>query len=162
MRPFSLTILVKAAIDGCSYLLASDGGTCTPWTVSRLTSWDRGYGDLAFKADFTTIRHVPWHEKSVIIFRRRRDHARRTVAPSPRQVLQQQVAGLAERGWHGLTGTELEFIVFDDSYEQAWKSGYRDLTPVNLYNVDIPCRAPPESNRYSVAFVARCAARHGG
>jgi len=58
------------------------------------------------------------------------------VAPSPRQVLQQQVARLAERGWHGLTGTELEFIVFDDSYEQAWKSGYRDLTPVNLYNVD--------------------------
>jgi glutamine synthetase len=58
------------------------------------------------------------------------------VAPSPRQILQQQVARLAERGWHGLTGTELEFIVFDDSYEQAWKSGYRDLTPVNLYNVD--------------------------
>jgi glutamine synthetase len=101
-----------------------------------LTSWDRGYGDLAFKADFTTIRQVPWHEKSVIIFADVETMHGEPVAPSPRQILQQQVARLAERGWHGLTGTELEFIVFDDSYEQAWKSGYRDLTPVNLYNVD--------------------------
>jgi glutamine synthetase len=101
-----------------------------------LTSWDRGYGDLAFKADFTTIRHVPWHEKSVIVFADVETMAGEPVAPSPRQILQQQVARLAERGWHGLTGTELEFIVFDDSYEEAWMSGYRDLTPVNLYNVD--------------------------
>ena len=33
-------------------------------------------------------------------------------------------------------GTELEFIVFTDSYERAWQSGYRDMTPANLYNVD--------------------------
>jgi glutamine synthetase len=58
------------------------------------------------------------------------------VAPSPRQILQQQVARLAERGWTGLTGTELEFIVFEDTYEEAWHGGYRNLTPVNLYNVD--------------------------
>ncbi len=125
----------EEAIDGCSYLLASDVDMRTVDGFA-LTSWERGYGDLAFKADFTTIRHVPWHEKSVIIFADVETMTGEPVAPSPRQILQQQVAELAERGWSGLTGTELEFIVFEDTYEEAWRSGYRDLTPVNLYNVD--------------------------
>ena len=55
---------------------------------------------------------------------------------SPRQILRRQLARLAERGWTAAAGTELEFIVFRDSYEDAWKKGYRDLDPANLYNVD--------------------------
>ncbi|HUY96791.1 MAG TPA: glutamine synthetase, partial [Verrucomicrobiae bacterium] len=58
------------------------------------------------------------------------------VAPSPRQVLRRQLARLAERGWSAMVATELEFLVFRDSYEEAWKRGYRELTPANLYNVD--------------------------
>jgi glutamine synthetase len=125
----------EAAIDGCSYLLASDVDMRTVDGFA-LTSWERGYGDLAFKADFSTIRNVPWHEKSVIVFADVETMVGEPVAPSPRQILQQQVSRLAERGWIGLSGTELEFIVFDDTYEEAWKSGYRNLSPVNLYNVD--------------------------
>jgi glutamine synthetase len=125
----------EAAIDGCSYLLASDVDMRTVDGFA-LTSWERGYGDLAFKADFTSIRTVPWHDKTVIIFADVETMTGEPVAPSPRQILQQQVARLAERGWTGLTGTELEFIVFEDTYEEAWRPGYRDLTPVNLYNVD--------------------------
>ena len=124
-----------ASIDGCSYLLASDVDMRTVDGFA-LTSWDRGYGDLAFKADFTTIRNVPWHEKSVIIFADVETMTGEPVAPSPRQILQQQVARLGERGWFGLSGTELEFIIFHDTYEEAWESGYRNLLPVNLYNVD--------------------------
>src|ERR1039458_2345240 len=127
----------EAAIDGCSYLLASDVDMHTVDGFA-LTSWDRGYGDLAFKADFTTIRNVPWHEKSVIIFADVETMVGEPVAPSPRQILQQQVARLAERGWIGLTGTELEFIVFNDSYEEAWLSGYRNPSPVNPHNGDYP------------------------
>jgi glutamine synthetase len=147
----------EEAIDGCSYLLASDVDMRTVDGFA-LTSWERGYGDLAFKADFTTIRHVPWHEKSVIIFADVETMTGEPVAPSPRQILQQQVAELAERGWSGLTGTELEFIVFEDTYEEAWRSGYRDLTPVNLYNVDYSLQGPHESNRCWAGFAARCAA----
>jgi glutamine synthetase len=58
------------------------------------------------------------------------------VVASPRQVLRAQLARLAERGWTANAGTELEFIVFRDTYEAAWKKGYRDLDPANLYNVD--------------------------
>jgi glutamine synthetase len=35
-----------------------------------------------------------------------------------------------------MVGTELELIIFQDSYEDAWRRGYRDLTPANQYNAD--------------------------
>ena len=58
------------------------------------------------------------------------------VRASPRQILRGQLARLAERGWRANAGTELEFMVFRDTYEQAWHKGYRELEPANLYNVD--------------------------
>jgi glutamine synthetase len=121
--------------EGCSYLFASDVDMRTVDGFA-LTSWERGYGDLAFKSDFSTIRNVPWFDKTVIIFCDVETIDGAPVAPSPRQVLQHQIDRLAERGWHGLAGTELEFIVFNTTYEDAWNSGYRDMTPANLYNVD--------------------------
>jgi glutamine synthetase len=58
------------------------------------------------------------------------------VVASPRLILRKQLARLAERGWKAFAGTELEFIVFNDTYEEASAKGYRDLVPANLYNVD--------------------------
>ena len=127
--------LTGGVVEGCSYLLASDVDMRTVDGFA-LTSWERGYGDLAFKADFSTIREVPWFDKTVIIFCDVETTGGEPVAPSPRQVLQRQVQRLAQRGWYGLTGTELEFIVFNTSYEDAWSSGYRHMVPANQYNVD--------------------------
>jgi glutamine synthetase len=127
--------LAEGVVEGCSYLLASDVDMRTVDGFA-LTSWERGYGDLAFTPDFSSTRLVPWHEKTVIIFADVESEDHVPVAPSPRQILQAQVKRLAERGWTGITGTELEFIVFEDTYEQAWDAGYRDMTPVNQYNVD--------------------------
>jgi len=127
--------IADGAVEGCSYLLASDVDMNTVDGFA-LTSWDRGYGDLAFNADFSTIRRVPWHEKTVMIFADVESVAGEPVLVSPRQILKKQVERLGERGWIGFTGTELEFIVFDDTYEEAWNSGYRGLTPANQYNVD--------------------------
>ncbi len=132
---FFVDELLDHPVEGCSYLLASDVDMNTVDGFA-LTSWERGYGDLAFTADFSTIRRVPWHEKTVIIFADVETVEGEPVAVSPRQILQRQVDRLNERGWFGFTGTELEFIVFHDTYEAAWTSGYRDLTPANLYNVD--------------------------
>jgi glutamine synthetase len=58
------------------------------------------------------------------------------VTPSPRQVLRRQLDRLTERGWMAMVGTELEFIVVRNSYEDAWSRGYRDLEPANQYNAD--------------------------
>ncbi len=122
-------------IEGCSYLLASDVDMATVDGFD-LTSWERGYGDIAFRPDFSTIRTMSWHDKSVIIFADVETVAGEPVMPSPRQILQRQVSRLSERGWTGLTGTELEFIVFNNTYEEAWNAGYRNMVPANLYNVD--------------------------
>lgn len=125
----------EGVVEGCGYLLASDVDMRTVDGFA-LTSWERGYGDLAFKADFSSVRRVPWFDKTAIVFADVETVEGRPVAVSPRQVLARQVERLGERGWRGLTGTELEFIVFCDRYEDAWNAGYRDLTPANLYNVD--------------------------
>ncbi len=58
------------------------------------------------------------------------------VKQSPRSVLKAQVDRAAELGMAAHCGTELEFIVFQESYEQAWDAGYTGLTPANRYNVD--------------------------
>ncbi len=126
---------LDGSVEGCSYVLASDVDMRTVDGFA-LTSWERGYGDLAFEPDFSTVRVVPWHERTALVFADVRAVGGDFVAVSPRQILQHQVARLNERGWVGLTGTELEFLVFTDSYEAAWDAGYRSLTPVNQYNVD--------------------------
>ncbi len=40
---------------------------------------------------------------------------------SPRQILRRQLDRLAERGLTAKAGTELEFMVFKDTYEDAWR-----------------------------------------
>ena len=80
-----------APVEGCSYMLASDVDMRTVDGFA-LTSWDRGYGDLAFQPDFSTIRSVPWHDKTAIIFADVETVVGEPVAPSPRQILQQQVS----------------------------------------------------------------------
>jgi glutamine synthetase len=127
--------VVSHGAEGCSYLLASDVDMRTVEGFA-LTSWERGYGDIAFKPDFSTVRLVPWFDKTAIVFADVETVGGEPVAVSPRQILKAQCDRLGLHGWKGFTGTELEFIVFKDTYEEAWSAGYRNLTPANQYNVD--------------------------
>jgi glutamine synthetase len=88
------------------------------------------------RPDLSTLRRVPWQEGTALCLAdiAWADHS--PVVASPRQILRGQIERLAERGWEAFAGTELEFMVFEDSYEKAWDSGYRTLTPANRYNVD--------------------------
>ena len=88
------------------------------------------------RPDLETLRIVPWHEATALVLCDVLQQDGTPVAPSPRQVLRAQLARLAERGFEADVGTELEFVVFRDTYESAWEQAYRGLTPANLYNVD--------------------------
>jgi glutamine synthetase len=127
--------VVEHGTEGCNYLLAVDVdmNTVDGYAIS---SWERGYGDMEFVLDDRTIRvltHLPatamvqcdlvWLDHSPVL-------------QSPRTILQRQLDRCAERGWTALAGTELEFIAFDTSYEDAARTHYREMTPVNQYNVD--------------------------
>ena len=127
--------VVEHNAEGCNYLLAVDVDMNTV-DGYEMSSWDRGYGDFVMKPDFDTLRTVPWHEGTAMLMADLVWEDGSDVLASPRQILRRQLARLAERGWKATAGTELEFIVFRDSYEDAWRKAYRDLDPANLYNVD--------------------------
>jgi glutamine synthetase len=121
--------------EGCNYLLAVDVDM-TPVEGFAMASWERGYGDFVMRPDLDTLRRVPWQEGTAMCIADVVWHDGSDVLASPRQVLRRQLARLAERGWSASAGTELEFIVFRDSYEQAHEKGYRSLQPANQYNID--------------------------
>src|SRR5919107_4235430 len=127
--------VVGHGAEACNYLLAVDVDMNTVEGYS-ISSWERGYGDFEMKPDLSTLRRVPWQEGTAMCLADIAWGDRAPVAESPRQILRRQLDRLAERGWEALAGTELEFMVFKDSYEQAWDRAYRDLTPANRYDVD--------------------------
>jgi glutamine synthetase len=127
--------VVEHGAEGCNYLLAVDVDMNTVEGYA-MSSWSRGYGDFVMKPDFDTLRPVPWHEGTALLMADLGWEDGSDVVASPRQILRRQLARLAERGLVANAGTELEFIIFRDTYEDAWKKAYRDLDPANLYNVD--------------------------
>jgi glutamine synthetase len=127
--------VVEHDAEGCNYLLAVDVEMNTVEGYA-MSSWERGYGDFVFKPDMDTLRRVPWQEGTALVTCDLLWEDGSPVVASPRQVLKRQLGRLSERGLEAFVGTELEFIVFMDSYEEAWRKGYRDLDPANYYNVD--------------------------
>lgn len=101
-----------------------------------MSSWENGYGDFGMVPDTATLRPIPWHEGTALLIADLAWHDGSPVVAAPRQILRRQLDRLAERGWTAQVGTELEFIVFRDSYEEAWDRDYRGLTPANQYNID--------------------------
>ena len=127
--------IAEHGAEGCNYLLAVDV-EMNPVDGYEMASWERGYGDFAMRPDLDTLRLVPWHEGTAMCLADLEWEGGSDVLASPRQVLRAQLARLAERGWTANASTELEFLVFRDTYEEAWRKGYRDLEPANLYNID--------------------------
>src|SRR3954463_13431294 len=121
--------------EGCNYLLAVDVEMNTVEGYS-MSSWEKGYGDFVMVPDLDTLRRIPWHPATAFCMADVKWDDGSDVVASPRQILRRQLERLAERGWVANAGTELEFILFRDSYETAWEKGFRDLNPANLYNVD--------------------------
>jgi glutamine synthetase len=101
-----------------------------------MSSWERGYGDFVLTPDLATLCRSTWLDGTAMCLADLGWEDGSPVVASPRQILRAQLDRLAERGWVAHAGTELEFMVFTDSYEQAWDAAYRNLTPANRYNVD--------------------------
>src|SRR5690349_3652236 len=119
----------------CNYLLAVDVemNTVAGYAIS---SWEKGYGDMAMIPDFDTLRLIPWLPGTALVIADLHWLDETPVPPSPREVLKRQIERLAEKGLVAYVGTELEFIVFDDSYRESWAKGYTGLTPASDYNID--------------------------
>ena len=137
---YFLDVVVEHGTEGCNYLLGVDVEMNTVDGYA-ITSWDRGYGDMEFVLDTDTIRlltHLPATAmvQCDLVWPASGPTQHRPVVQSPRTVLKQQLERAAAMGYVALAGTELEFILFDDTYEAASDANYRGLTPANQYNVD--------------------------
>src|SRR5215472_10285268 len=120
---FFLEEVAEHYSEGCNYLLAVDVDMNTVDGYA-MSSWERGYGDFVLVPDMSTLRRVPWQEATVMVIADLTWLDGAPVTASPRQILKAQTARLAERGLVALAGTELEFIVYRDSYEQAASKDY--------------------------------------
>ncbi len=138
-KRFQAEFFVESAwkeTHSCNYLLATD---MEMETVSgyKATSWEKGYGDYTMKPDLSTLRRIPWLEGTALVLCDMLDHATHAEVPhSPRAILKKQVARLEAMGMKAFMATELEFFLFDQTYDEARLSGYRDLKTVSGYNED--------------------------
>jgi glutamine synthetase len=132
---FFLDEVARHGSEACDYLLAVDVdmNTVAGYAIS---SWESGYGDFAMVPDPASLRVLPWQQGTALLLADLTTVDGAAVVQAPRQVLRDQLARLADLGLTAKAGTELEFCVYQDSYEDAWRRGYRDLTAVNQYNVD--------------------------
>lgn len=120
----------------CNYLLATDLEMATPDGYAS-TSWEKGYGDYVMQPDLSTIRPVPWLEGTAMVLCDLLDHHTHAPIPhSPRAILQKQIARLEAMGFTAKMATELEFFLFEKSFDDIRKSGFRDLAPISGYNED--------------------------
>ena len=120
---------------GCDYLLANDIDM-EPVPGYAAASWERGYGDFAMRPDLATLRRVPWLPGTALVLADVQDHHRRDVPHSPRAILKRQIARLAARGMSAYMASELEFYLFDETYESAHAKGYRGLKTAGHYIED--------------------------
>lgn len=120
----------------CNYLLAVD---VEMYTVPgyRTASWEKGYGDYVMKPDLATLRRIPWLPGTAMVLCDLLDHhTHEEVAVSPRAILKRQIARARKLGFEPMMATELEFFLFEDSYDALNDRGYRDLRPLGRHNID--------------------------
>ena len=119
----------------CNYLLTVDMEMNTVQGY-KSSSWETGYGDYVLKPDMTTLRVIPWLAGTALVLGDTLDHHGHEVAMSPRAILKRQVARARALGFEPMMATELEFYLFENSYENLRDGGLSDLKTVSGYNED--------------------------
>jgi len=119
----------------CDYLLANDIDM-EPVPGYAVASWDKGYGDFVLKPDLATLRRLPWLDGTTLVIADVLDHEHGELAHSPRAILKAQVARLRAAGMRAYVASELEFYLFDESYESALAKRYTGLKTAGAYIED--------------------------
>ncbi len=119
----------------CTYLLGTDMEMNTPDGYA-LMNWETGYGDWIADPLWETLRIVPWLEKTAIVLSDTIDHHGFEIPVSPRTMLKLQADKAAEMGFAVMAGSEYEYYLLTDTYEDAYRKGFVDLQRFGHYNED--------------------------
>jgi glutamine synthetase len=121
---------------GCNYLLGVDI-QMEPVPGYKATSWEKGYGDFVLKPDMKTLRRIPWLTATALVICDILDHYTHEDVPhSPRAMLKKQLKRLDALKMKAFIASELEFFLFDETYETANQKGYRHLKTSGHYIED--------------------------
>src|SRR5437588_7680653 len=132
---YFLAEVADDGVEGCNYLLALDM-EMDPVPGYEMANWEKGYGDFGIVPDLSTLRRIPWLDRTALVLCDVCNHDATPVAASPRQILIAQFERTQELGYTAQFASELEFYLYKESYAQAHEQDYRDLTPTIPYILD--------------------------
>ena len=144
---YFLDDVTEHGIEGCNYLLALDM-EMDPVPGYDMANWEKGYGDFAIVPDLSTLRRIPWLDRTAMVLCDVAWHDGSPVVESPRQVLIAQFERAREKGYLTYTASELEFYLYKESYAEAHEKDFRDLTPTIPYILDYHILATTMDEQY--------------
>jgi glutamine synthetase len=127
--------VVDHGIHFCTYLLGTDMEMSTP-DGFKLMNWETGYGDWIGREVWESTRILPWLEGTAIVLCDATDEDGAEIPVSPRTMLKRQVERAGSLGYSVKSGTEFEFYVLADTFEDLAEKGYNDIERVGYYNED--------------------------
>ncbi len=133
---FYLDVVAEEGTENCDYLIACDIDN-NPVPGFRFASYDQGYGDMRGVVDRSTVRYLPWLEKTAVVLLDLVDvDTGAPIEESPRRILQRQAEAAMAKGYEAKIGSEIEFFLFKETYDEANAKGYVGLTPNSPYVED--------------------------
>ena len=155
---FYLESVAEHGTHGCNYLLTVNI-EMDPMDGFKLANWESGFGDFAMRPDPASIRILPWQPGAALVICDFVRDSGELVAEAPRSVLRRQIDALAQQGYICKTASELEFYLFNNSYSDAFATGYRNLTPSSDYRIDYHTMQPArEESLFRAVRNQMCAA----
>jgi glutamine synthetase len=144
---FFVENVAEGGTHGCNYLLAVDI-EMEPMAGYKLADWDKGFGDFEIRPDLSTLRPIPWQAATALVLCDLAHDDGRPVQESPRAVLKRQLDRLAALGMTAFVASELEFFLLNDSFHDAFRLGYRGLTPSSDYRIDYHTMQPARDEAF--------------
>lgn len=133
--PFFLNHILQDGTHACNYLLVTNM-EMDPLEGFALANWDKGFGDFHMVPDAASARILTWQPGTAFIMCDLHHHDGRMVEEAPRAVLRRQIERLAADGLDCKVASEIEFFVFNESYENAKATGYSSLKASSDYRID--------------------------
>lgn len=133
---FFLNSIAGHGSHACDYLLTVDM-EMEPVQGYSFANWKLGYGDVTLSPDMNTLRVATWLDKTAMVLCNINDNKTGDLVNiAPRSLLIKQIEKAMEMGYATKAGSELEYYIFNDTYQEAAADKYQHLEPAGWYIED--------------------------
>jgi glutamine synthetase len=149
---FFMEAVCEHGTHSCDYLLTVDM-EMEPIPGYRFANWERGYGDVHLVPDMATLCRAAWLDKSALVLCNVEDErSHQLIDVAPRTLLRKQIDKAQQMGYSAMAGSELEYYIYGDSYMDAARKGYTDLTAISWYREDYHILQATREESYNAAI----------